>query len=178
MWTPSRRMLLRRHQRWDVPRSLEAGCMEIRSSMSQTSTQSARAPAATRPLDLVAWRPELERQVLASRDVLDMLIFRPAQMYGRSSSAWTPLFGPLAQAIGEGKSPIQAPMPSNSQSPVCHVDDVAEAISAVVRGVSLYSMALCCTLSPTWFRASRTSETLLKVLARLCSRTEARAAVR
>ncbi|KAJ9604993.1 hypothetical protein H2200_010382 [Cladophialophora chaetospira] len=95
------------------------------------------ASAATKPLDIVAWRPELERAVLASRDVLDVLIFRPAQMYGRSSSAWGALWGPLANGIKDGKSSITVPAPPNSQSPVIHVDDIADAISLGVGKISL-----------------------------------------
>lgn len=97
------------------------------------------ASAAARPLDLVAWRPELERQVLASRDVLDVLIFRPAQMHGRSSSGWSAFWGPIAQARAEGKTHLKLPAAPSSRSPVIHVDDVAEAICRGAGRISLFA---------------------------------------
>ena len=96
------------------------------------------ASSPSKPLDLVSWRPELERLVLSSRDVLDVLIVRPAQMYGRASSAWTPLFAPLGKAVSGGEATCKIPMPNTSQSPVIHVDDVADAITKGVGRISLF----------------------------------------
>lgn len=104
------------------------------SDLDPVGTKSAPSPS----LDLVGWRPELERQVLAASDVLDVLIVRPAQMHGRSSSGWSALFGPIAQAVAEGKSQVQLPVAATSQSPVIHVDDVAEAICRGVGKISLF----------------------------------------
>jgi nucleoside-diphosphate-sugar epimerase len=95
------------------------------------------ASAQTQPLDIVAWRPELERQVLAARDILDVLIVRPAMMHGRSSAGWGALFGPVFQAIAGKQTEIQVPAPSSSQSPVIHVDDVAAAIALGVGKIAL-----------------------------------------
>ncbi|OAL19107.1 hypothetical protein AYO22_10055 [Fonsecaea multimorphosa] len=95
------------------------------------------ASGPTQPLALVAWRPELERQVMAARDVLDVMIFRPAQMHGRASSGWSALWGPIARAVADGKSHVQIPVAPTSQSPVIHVDDVASAVCLGVGKISL-----------------------------------------
>jgi nucleoside-diphosphate-sugar epimerase len=104
------------------------------SDLDPVGTSSARTP----PLDLVAWRPELERMVLAARDTLDVLIFRPAQMYGRASSAWSALWGPIAQAVSSGETSLKVPAPESSKSPVVHVDDVADAICRGVGRIQLF----------------------------------------
>ena len=88
--------------------------------------------AAAKVLELVAWRPAIEREVLGSRDVMDIMIFRPATMYGRASSAWGGLFAPIAQVVKEGKGEVEMPLPREARVPVVHVDDVADAIA---RGV-------------------------------------------
>ncbi|OQV08976.1 hypothetical protein CLAIMM_13167 [Cladophialophora immunda] len=103
------------------------------SDLDPVGTQSAPTPA----LGLVAWRPELERQVLAARDVLDVLIFRPAQMHGRSSAGWGALWGPIAQAVADGRGHVQLPVAPTSQSPVIHVDDVASAVCLGAGKISL-----------------------------------------
>ena len=81
--------------------------------------------APSKVLELVAWRPAIEREVLACRDVMDVMIFRPASLYGRGSAAWTGLFAPIAQGEGE----VQLPMPEKARVPVVHVDDVADALA-------------------------------------------------
>lgn len=96
------------------------------------------ASAPTKSLDLVGWRPQLERQVLAARDVLDVMVFRPAQLYGRGSTAWTPIFGPIAQAVAEGQPKFQVPIAPTSESPIIHVDDVAEGICLGASKISLF----------------------------------------
>ncbi|EXJ75999.1 uncharacterized protein A1O5_00507 [Cladophialophora psammophila CBS 110553] len=127
--------------------------------------------APTQPLPLVAWRPELERKVLAARDVLDVLIFRPAQMHGRSSSGWTALWGPIAQAVADGKSHLQVPVAPTSQSPVIHVDDVA---SAVCRGVGKVSLLGGTSVYPVFDLVSTTENIrdILSAFARALSSTK------
>lgn len=38
------------------------------------------------PRMVAGWRPELEQDILTARDVLDVLVLRPAQTYGREST--------------------------------------------------------------------------------------------
>ncbi|KIW98850.1 uncharacterized protein Z519_00513 [Cladophialophora bantiana CBS 173.52] len=58
-------------------------------------------------------------------------------MHGRSNSDWTALWGPIAQAVADGKSHLQVPVAPTSQSPVIHVDDVASAVRCGLGKISL-----------------------------------------
>jgi nucleoside-diphosphate-sugar epimerase len=52
----------------------------------------------TQPPSLIAWRSALEQQVLKSRDVLDVIVIRPALIYGRSHAIWKTFFNPVLEA--------------------------------------------------------------------------------
>ena len=96
--------------------------------------------AKSKPADLVAWRPEIEREILGARNNLDVLIFRPATLYGRSSSGWGGLFQGVAQAVQAGKGEMELPLRATAKAPTVHVDDVADAIA---RGVERIESLSC-----------------------------------
>lgn len=85
-------------------------------------TPSARTP----PLDIVGWRPALEREILKARNNLDVCILRPAQMYGYTSAPLTAIFAPVLEAVSSAKEQVDIPL-ANGIMPVAHVDDVAAA---------------------------------------------------
>ena len=74
------------------------------------------------PRMVAGWRPKLEQDVLAARDVLDVMIIRPAQTYGRESAFWTPYFGALLQAAKENQESVQIPFESTSMPALIHVE--------------------------------------------------------
>jgi nucleoside-diphosphate-sugar epimerase len=49
-------------------------------------TPVAQPNSPTQPAKLVAWRTKLEQEVLAASDVLDVMVVRPALVYGRSNA--------------------------------------------------------------------------------------------
>ena len=49
------------------------------------------------PPRLISWRLELEERILASREVLNVIIIRPAQVYGREHALWGPIFESILQ---------------------------------------------------------------------------------
>ena len=88
------------------------------SDLDPVGTADAKAP----PARMVAWRPQLEREILASRDVLDVAIVRPAQIYGRDHGLWTPLFGPILEATKSDKKSIQLPLDPHGRPCLIHVE--------------------------------------------------------
>lgn len=78
--------------------------------------------AKTRPPRLVAWRPQLEREILASRDVLDVAIVRPAEIYGREHGLWNPLFGPILEATRSNKKSLQLPLDPTGRPCLIHIE--------------------------------------------------------
>jgi nucleoside-diphosphate-sugar epimerase len=89
------------------------------------------------PADLVSWRPALERAALAARDVLDVCVIRPAQMYGYTSAAWYPAFAPIAEAVRAGAPSVQLQFPEHATVSLCHVDDVADAVRCAAEKIEL-----------------------------------------
>ena len=78
--------------------------------------------AKAQPARMVAWRPQLERELLASRDVLNVAIVRPAQVYGRESGIWSPFFGPILEATKTGKTSVQLPLDPLGRPCLVHVE--------------------------------------------------------
>lgn len=100
--------------------------------------------APTAPAELVAWRCELEKEVLDARDVLDVMVVRPALVYGRSCAIWTGLFEPLLQAAqaekGEvGQQVVRIAADEESRPGLVHVDDVASGFHCAVDKLSVIS---------------------------------------
>jgi nucleoside-diphosphate-sugar epimerase len=88
--------------------------------------------AATKPLAIVGWRPDVERRVLARRDDLNVCLIRPAQMFGYASSAWSAALAPITDAVNKRERSISLPFNSGARVATCHVDDVADAIRCAV----------------------------------------------
>jgi nucleoside-diphosphate-sugar epimerase len=101
------------------------------------------ASAPTPPAELVAWRTEIEKEVLNARDVLDVIVIRPALVYGRSCAIWTNLFEPLLQAAtGESDGSdavVKVEADEESRPGLVHVDDVASGFHAAVDKLPLIS---------------------------------------
>ncbi|KFY06937.1 hypothetical protein V492_07603 [Pseudogymnoascus sp. VKM F-4246] len=94
--------------------------------------------ATTPPSKLVAWRVGLEDKVIASSDVLDVAVIRPALIYGYESTIWTSFILPLADAAQTGsRDSIQVPLEPDSKPGLIHVDDVATGFKAIVERLPL-----------------------------------------
>lgn len=94
--------------------------------------------AATPPPELVAWRIDLENEILASKSVLDVMILRPALVYGRQPAVWSPFIAPVFEATrNKTTDPIQVPLDSESRPGLIHVDDSATAFVNAVEKLPL-----------------------------------------
>lgn len=92
--------------------------------------------AKTAPMNMVSWRPEIERLVLASetKASLDTAIVRAACTYGGSSAIWT---GPLSAALKAARAEpqpekVQIQLDPLGTAALAHVDDVASGIQALI----------------------------------------------
>lgn len=96
--------------------------------------------AVTPPRTLVAWRVGLENSVLASSDVLDVAVLRPALIYGRENTIWTTFILPLLQAARSGSlEPVNIPLQADARPSLIHVDDVATGFQKAIENLSLIS---------------------------------------
>ncbi|KAG0280769.1 hypothetical protein BGZ95_008795 [Linnemannia exigua] len=85
------------------------------------------------PPTLVAWRPDLEREILASYDHLFAAIIRPSLVYGGDGKIWDLYFGKIYQSIQNNPTAqITLPADPEAGASLIHVDDAA---SAFVRAV-------------------------------------------
>ena len=99
------------------------------SDLSPVGTSLSKGKAAT----ATSWRPAHEQAILAARDVLEVAILRPANLYGRASSLFGVLWGPLLAASASGSSDtIQLPLDRAARLGTNHVDDVAAAFHAAI----------------------------------------------
>ncbi|PWW73769.1 NAD(P)-binding protein [Tuber magnatum] len=87
------------------------------------------------PLDMVAWRPATENQVLGSSDVLDAVVIRPTMLYGGSGSIFSMLLAPIAAGVKEGASEAKV-LGRKFELAVIHKDDVADFTLRVVEKIS------------------------------------------
>lgn len=90
--------------------------------------------APTKPPRLVAWRPVLEQEILSKSTVavLDVVIVRPALVYGRSNAIWTALLMPLLAAAEGGINSVSLKVDPHSHPALCHIDDVASGLHAAI----------------------------------------------
>jgi nucleoside-diphosphate-sugar epimerase len=96
------------------------------------------APA--QPPSIVAWRPTIERLVLAQRDTLDVMIVRPAVVYGRNNPIWNFLFEPLLEAAkGNSDAPISVKADPQATIPLVHLDDTVSGLHRAVERLPLIS---------------------------------------
>lgn len=86
-----------------------------------------------RPQNIVEWRPKHEQAILAARDVLDVAIVRPSQVYGRTGWIWDSWFTPLLEAKKSGSSePVEIPTNIDSRPAIVNVDDVVSGMHAII----------------------------------------------
>ncbi|CUS07827.1 unnamed protein product [Tuber aestivum] len=87
------------------------------------------------PLEVVAWRPAAENQLLSSSDVLDAVVIRPAMLYGGSGSIFSKLIAPITAAVKEGASEVKV-LGRKFELAVIHKDDLADFTVRVVEKIS------------------------------------------
>lgn len=96
--------------------------------------------AKAQPPRLVAWRPQVERDVLSARDVLDTVVVRPALVYGRKHVVWHSFLLPLLAAANRGtEDDIEIRLEPSSRPGLIHVDDVAEGLRCAIEKLPLIS---------------------------------------
>lgn len=91
------------------------------------------------PPRLAAWRVQMEKDVLAVTDVLDVVVVRPALLYGREHSIWSMFFAPILAAAKAGADHVRLPIHELSLPGLCHVDDAASGLQAAVEIVAQIS---------------------------------------
>lgn len=96
--------------------------------------------AQTPPTDQVVWRVDMEKSVLQTADVLDVMILRPALIYGREGTIWGPFIMPVLEAARNGSaSQVEIPLGADSRPGLIHVDDAARGFVKSVEKVHLLS---------------------------------------
>jgi nucleoside-diphosphate-sugar epimerase len=91
------------------------------------------------PAEITSWRPALENGILASRDVMDVMIIRPALVYGRSGAIWSAFFGPICEAAKKDLEAVAIPLDASSRPGLVHVDDVGSGFHAAIDRLPLIS---------------------------------------
>ncbi|KAJ5688585.1 hypothetical protein N7462_002977 [Penicillium macrosclerotiorum] len=95
--------------------------------------------ADTSPAELVAWRVEMEKAVLEAAESLDVMILRPALIYGRESTIWSTYITPVLEAAREGsESTIEIPLDPGARPGLIHVDDAAKGFVKAIEKVHLF----------------------------------------
>ncbi|CZR46097.1 uncharacterized protein FPRO_11544 [Fusarium proliferatum ET1] len=123
--------------------------------------------ATTPPAPLVAWRVAHENAVLATSDVLDVAVLRPALIYGGESTIWTAFILPLLQASRDGSSDtIQIPLSVDSQPGLVNVSDVATGFQKAIERLSLINSS---SVYPV-FDLVTSQESMSEIFAALASR--------
>lgn len=99
----------------------------------------------TPPVNMVAWRPEVEREVLSPdiRKVLDTAVVRAALTFGGTAPIWT---GPLSTLLQAARAQPQPPTAQVQLDPLgtaalAHVEDVASGIHAVIEKLPLIAIS-------------------------------------
>lgn len=85
------------------------------------------------PAKAVGWRPGHEQAILASRDLLDVAIVRPGQIYGRTGWLWSTHWGAMLGAAKSGSTePFQVPADYDSRPAIVHVDDAVSGLHLAI----------------------------------------------
>lgn len=93
------------------------------------------------PAEIITARVAYEKEVLDARDILNVAIVRPALIYGRESSIWTPFVLPVLEAARKGsKDPVHVPLDPDCRPGLIHVDDVAAGFQAAVNQLEMINM--------------------------------------
>ena len=96
--------------------------------------------AKAQPPRLVAWRSQVEKDVLSARDILDTVVVRPALVYGRKHVVWHSFLMPLLAAASRGiEEDIEIRLEPTSRPGLIHVDDVAEGFRCAIEKLPLIS---------------------------------------
>ncbi|KAF9087652.1 hypothetical protein BGX23_007972 [Mortierella sp. AD031] len=90
------------------------------------------------PPTLVTWRPELERQVLASYEHLYAAIVRPPIVFGGIGSVWDVYFEQIYKAV-QNNTPISLAANPDAGVSLVNVDDAASAFVALVDKLEIVS---------------------------------------
>ncbi|MCJ1335666.1 hypothetical protein MMC09_000939 [Bachmanniomyces sp. S44760] len=109
--------------------------------------------AKAKPPKLVEWRVGMEREVLSkgTREVLNVMVVRPAMVYGRESHILGIVFRPILDAMksngsgtgsststtANGSATVKIPIKEDSVCGWVHVDDVAEGLRLAVEKVGV-----------------------------------------
>ncbi|KAJ5156968.1 uncharacterized protein N7482_008068 [Penicillium canariense] len=93
--------------------------------------------ANTPPEELVAWRVDMETAVLQATGSLDVMILRPALLYGREGTIWSAYITPLFEAANEALQAVEIPLDAHSRPGLIHVDDTASAFVKAIEKVHL-----------------------------------------
>jgi nucleoside-diphosphate-sugar epimerase len=99
------------------------------------------ADARASPPSVVEWRPAVERLILANQDLLDVMIVRPAVVYGRDNPLWAFLFQPLLTAALEGTEAVSVKADPDAMIPLVHLDDAVSGLHQAVERLPLISGA-------------------------------------
>lgn len=90
----------------------------------------------TQPPELISWRPAQEQAVLAAKDTLDVMVIRPALVYGRAHAIWKMFFDIVVQAAKTGEKSADVPL-AKGRPALIHVDDVASGLHSAVDNLPL-----------------------------------------
>jgi nucleoside-diphosphate-sugar epimerase len=91
----------------------------------------------TPPAELTKWRADLERSILSHTDVLDVLVVRPALLYGGASAIWSIFLGPILAGIKEGKTAVEIAADPASVPGLIHLTDTVSGFVAAVEKLPL-----------------------------------------
>ncbi|KAL2067231.1 hypothetical protein VTL71DRAFT_1655 [Oculimacula yallundae] len=91
------------------------------------------------PTPSLSERPTLEKTVLDSSDALDVMIIRPALVYGRSSPVWSHFFQAIHDAASRNMAQVQIPAFPTSRLALIHEDDAVTGIHAAIDKLPLIS---------------------------------------
>ncbi|KAG0049814.1 hypothetical protein BGZ83_005371 [Gryganskiella cystojenkinii] len=106
---------------------------ELVNDLSPVGTKNAPRPPAT----LVAWRTELEKQVLSNYDHLNAMVIRPSLAYGGTGDIWDIYFSQIYAAIQKNSAELSLPADPAGALGLIHVDDVASGFVAAVNKIEL-----------------------------------------
>jgi nucleoside-diphosphate-sugar epimerase len=85
------------------------------------------------PAKAVGWRGGHEQAILAARDVLDVAIIRPCEIYGKTSWLWGTWWGALLAASKSGSTEaIKVPAGPEARPAIIHLDDVVSGFHAAI----------------------------------------------
>jgi nucleoside-diphosphate-sugar epimerase len=92
----------------------------------------------TQAPSLVEWRPAHEQTVLTAKNILDVMVVRPALVYGRNHAIWASFFSPVVQAATTKQQSVNIPL-AKGRPAVIHVDDVATGLHCAIEKLELIS---------------------------------------